>query len=128
MTMHAEDVAAGLARRPALLRDACARALAYLDGLADRPVAPGPPAAAAPARLRLALPGPGLDAAAVLALLDEAGSPATVASGGPRYFGFVTGGALPVAQASAWLTTAWDQNAALSVMSPAASVLNGVAL
>jgi K+-sensing histidine kinase KdpD len=37
-------------------------------------------------------PGPGLNAAAVLALLDEAGSPATVASGGPRYFGFVTGG------------------------------------
>ena len=50
--------------------------------------------------------------------------PRTVASGGPRYFGFVTGGALPVAQAAAWLTTAWDQNAALSVMSPAASVLN----
>jgi len=126
--MHAEDVAAGLARRPALLRDACARALAYLDGLADRPVAPGAADVAALARLDFALPGPGLDAAAVLALLDEAGSPATVASGGPRYFGFVTGGALPVAQASAWLTTAWDQNAALSVMSPAASVLNGVAL
>src|SRR6516164_8477824 len=66
--------------------------------------------------------------AAVLALLDEAGSPATVASGGPRYFGFVTGGALPVAQAAAWLITAWDQNAALSVMSPAASMLTGVAL
>ena len=54
----------------------------------------------------------------VLALLDEVGSPATVASGGPRYFGFVTGGALPVAQAAAWLTAAWDQNAALTVMSP----------
>jgi len=128
MTVRAEDVAGDLAGRPTLLRDACARALAYLDGLADRPVAPAAADVAALARLDFALPGAGLDAAAVLALLDEAGSPATVASGGPRYFGFVTGGALPVAQAAAWLTTAWDQNAALSVMSPAASVFNGVAL
>jgi len=128
MTMRTEGIAAALAGRPALLRDACARALAYLDGLADRPVAPAAADVAALGRLDFALPGAGLDAAAVLALLDEAGSPATVASGGPRYFGFVTGGALPVAQAAAWLITAWDQNAALSVMSPAASMLTGVAL
>ena len=128
MTVRTEGIAEGLAGRPALLRDACARALAYLDGLADRPVAPAAVDVAALGRLDFALPGQGLDAAAVLALLDEAGSPATVASGGPRYFGFVTGGALPVAQAAAWLTTAWDQNAALSVMSPAASVLTAVAL
>src|SRR5262252_4317154 len=128
MTMHAEEIAEALAGRPALLRDACARALAYLDGLADRPVAPAAADVAALGRLDFALPGPGLDAEAVLALLDEAGSPGTVASGGPRYFGFVTGGALPVAQAAAWLTTAWDQNAALSAMSPAASVLTAVAL
>src|SRR6516165_9000920 len=128
MTMRTEGIAEALAGRPALLRDACARALAYLDGLADRPVAPAAADVTALGRLDFALPGPGLDAAAVLALLDQAGSPATVASGGPRYFGFVTGGALPVAQAAAWLTTAWDQNAALSVMSPTASVLNRVAL
>jgi glutamate/tyrosine decarboxylase-like PLP-dependent enzyme len=128
MTLHVDEIGEALAGRPALLRDACTRALAYLDGLADRPVAPGAADVAALGRLDIALPGPGLDAAAVLALLDEAGSPATVASGGPRYFGFVTGGALPVAQAAAWLSTAWDQNAALPVMSPAASVLNSVAL
>jgi glutamate/tyrosine decarboxylase-like PLP-dependent enzyme len=124
----ADEVEAELAGRPALLRDACARALAYLDGLADRPVTPGAAAVAALDRLDFALPGAGLDAAPVLAMLDDYGSPATVASGGPRYFGFVTGGALPVAQAAAWLTTAWDQNAALAVMSPTASVLNRVAL
>src|SRR5262252_2459327 len=128
MTMHAEEIAEALAGRPALLRDACARALAYLDGLADRPVAPAAADVAALGRLDFALPGAGQDAASVLALLDDYGSPGTVASGGPRYFGFVTGGALPIAQAASWLTTAWDQNAALSVMSPAASVLNGVAL
>ena len=124
----AHEVAAELAGRHALLREAAARALAYLGGLADRPVAPAAAAVAALDRLDFALPGAGQDAASVLALLDDYGSPGTVASGGPRYFGFVTGGALPIAQAAAWLTTAWDQNAALPVMSPAAAVLNRVAL
>ena len=124
----ADEVEAELAGRPALLRDASSRALAYLGGLADRPVAPAAADVAALDRLDFALPGAGLDAPAVLAMLDGYGSPGTVASGGPRYFGFVTGGALPIAQAAAWLTAAWDQNAGLSVMSPTASVLNRVAL
>jgi glutamate/tyrosine decarboxylase-like PLP-dependent enzyme len=124
----AHGIEADLAGRPALLEDACSRALAYLGGLAGRPVAPGAADVAALGRLDFALPGTGQDAASVLALLDDYGSPGTVASGGPRYFGFVTGGALPIAQAAAWLTAAWDQNAALSVMSPTASVLNRVAL
>lgn len=124
----AHEVEADLAGRPALLRDACSRALAYLSGLAERPVAPAAADVAALDRLDFALAGAGRDAASVLALLDDYGSPGTVASAGPRYFGFVTGGALPVAQAAAWLTAAWDQNAALSVMSPTASVLNRVAL
>ena len=124
----AHEAPADLAGRPALLRDACSRALAYLGGLADRPVAPAAADVAALDRLDFGLPEAGQDAASVLALLDDYGSPGTVASGGPRYFGFVTGGALPIAQAAAWLTTAWGQNAALSVMSPTASVLNRVAL
>jgi glutamate/tyrosine decarboxylase-like PLP-dependent enzyme len=124
----AHEVEADLAGRPALLRDAAARALAYLGGLAGRPVAPAATDVAALDRLDFALPEAGRDAAGVLALLDDYGSPGTVASGGPRYFGFVTGGALPIAQAAAWLTAAWDQNAALAVMSPTASVLNRVAL
>jgi glutamate/tyrosine decarboxylase-like PLP-dependent enzyme len=128
MTVPARDIRAALAGRPALLWDACRRALAYLDGLADRRVAPAGESVAALGRLDFALPGPGLDSPDVLSLLDEFGSPGTVASNGPRYFGFVTGGALPVAQAAAWLTAAWDQNAALTVMSPAAALLNSVAL
>jgi glutamate/tyrosine decarboxylase-like PLP-dependent enzyme len=124
----APGVDAVLAGRPALLQDACQRALAYLGTLAERRVAPAADAVAALSRLDFALPGPGLAAPDVLSMLDDFGSPATVASGGPRYFGFVTGGALPVAQAAAWLSVAWDQNAALRLMSPAATVLDAVAL
>ena len=47
---------------------------------------------------------------------------------GGRYFGFVNGGALPASVAAAVMVAAWDQNAALRVMSPAAAALEDVAL
>ena len=114
--------------RDALLADAGERARRYLDGVADRSVVPSPEALAALDQFDFPLPEKGLDASQVLALLDDVGSPATVTTAGPRYFGFVIGGALPVAVAASWLLAAWDQNVALSVMSPAGAFLDRAAL
>lgn len=109
-----------------LLRDATERAIAYLDGLTDRAVAPTDAAVAALSELDEDLPVVGADPAATLDLLDRIGSPATMASAGGRYFGFVNGATLPGALAAHVLASAWDQNTALSIMSPIAIRLRTV--
>ena len=110
----------------ALLADAAGRAGRYLAALDTRPVAPDDTALAGLARFNEPLPEVTGDPATTLALLDEAGSAATVASAGGRYFGFVIGGSHPVAVSAAWLATAWDQDAALPVMSPVSARLHEV--
>src|SRR5918911_2592340 len=69
-----------------------------------------------------------VSAEALLEELDRLGSPATVAIAGPRYFGFVNGGALPGVLAANWLATAWEQNGAFQVMAPASTLLERIAL
>lgn len=112
----------------ALLDDAKARAARYLDELATRRVAPEHAAVDRLVALGGPLPDHGHPALETVRLLDEVGSPATVATAGGRYFGFVTGSSLPVTVGASWLATAWDQNAALEIMSPTASRLDEVAL
>src|SRR5207248_105323 len=100
----------------------------YLAALDSRAVAPSPEALAALARFDGPLPERASSPDRVLAELDELGSPATVASAGRRYFGFVTGGSLPVTVAASWLASAWDQNAGLVACSPIGAKLEQVAL
>ena len=110
-----------------LLADADVRARDYVAGARDRRVFPGQKALSGLARFDEALPASGLPAGQTLALLDEAGSPATVASNGPRYFGFVIGASQPVAAAAERLAIAWDQCASSFDNSPAAATIEKTA-
>jgi glutamate/tyrosine decarboxylase-like PLP-dependent enzyme len=113
----------------ALLADAARRGADYLEGLGRNPIYPRD---ADVERLRAALdgdlPADSTPDAEILRFLDEYGSPATVASAGGRYFGFVTGGALPATVAAHVLATAWDQNAFSFTSSPAAALFDETAI
>jgi len=111
-----------------LMEGAARRAIRYLDELPRRPVRPSDAALSRLDSFTEPLQQESIPAETVLATLDEVGSPATVASAGPRYFGYVVGGALPAAVAANWLATAWDQNAHHWAGSPVATRLEEVAL
>jgi glutamate/tyrosine decarboxylase-like PLP-dependent enzyme len=111
-----------------LLQDAATRAAAYLRALRTRAAAPSASAVERLLALDVPLPADGTDAATVLAELDALVSPATMAMAGPRFFGFVTGGALPAAVAASVLATAWDQNTVRRDVTPGTAALEEVAL
>ncbi len=102
--------------------------MAYLAGLESRAVAPTANAVARLERLGGPLSEDGETPARVIEQLDEFGSPATVASAGGRYFGFVVGSALPAALAANWLAGSWNQNVTLEVLSPVGVRLERIAL
>jgi glutamate/tyrosine decarboxylase-like PLP-dependent enzyme len=112
-----------------LLNQAVEIASAYFERRDSSPVFPR----ITPDRLRQAfgagtpVPEQGQAADQVIAELARASGLGLVAHTGPRYFGFVIGGSLPVATAADWLTSAWDQNSGLYATSPAASVVEEVA-
>src|SRR2546425_9554077 len=107
----------------AALDAAYAAAARYLEGLRARPVGAAADAAAMRDALAGPLPEQGEPAARVVEELARKADPGIVASGGPRFFGFVIGGSVPAALAADWLTSAWDQNAGLVVPSPAAALV-----
>ncbi len=111
-----------------LLQDAAQRAIRYLKNLDRRSVFPQPEAIAHLQGFDRPLPAAPTPPESVLALLDELGSPATVASTGGRYYGFVTGGSLPAALAVNWLAGAWDQPADMVAASPVGAKVEEVAV
>jgi glutamate/tyrosine decarboxylase-like PLP-dependent enzyme len=104
------------------------RARAYLRHTGFRKVYPSEDALSKLPRFREPMPELPSRPADVVRMLDELGSPATVATTGGRYFGFVIGGTLPASLAANRLVSTWDQNAAFRVMSPVAAEIEEVAL
>lgn len=111
-----------------LLESAAQRGIDYRKRSPVRSVAPSPAAVAAVDEFYEVLPETGTADLAVLEQLDAIGTPATVTMTGPRYFGFVIGGSLPVTVASNWLSTAWDQNVGMHEVTPATATLERVAM
>lgn len=106
---------------------AVTRAFAHVAEQPTRRVDADPAAVAALGALGGALPDQGEPAPEVIDLLDRVGRPATVLNTSPRFFGFVCGGTLPVALGAQWVAAAWDQNAAMRVLSPVGSAVEDIA-
>jgi glutamate/tyrosine decarboxylase-like PLP-dependent enzyme len=98
----------------------------YLDGIAARHVGGKASRTDLIKSLGGPLPTGSTDAVTVLEQLAQLADPGIVASAGPRYFGFVTGGSVPVTVGADWIASAWDQNCAFFVMSPALGVIEDV--
>ena len=112
-------------RRPLEVALDCA--LSYLDGLDHMPVASQIDLAAARRRLAKPLTDGGVSPEVVVADLARDVEGAIIGSAGARFFGWVIGGSLPAALAADWLTSTWDQNAALYACGPAAAIAEEVA-
>jgi glutamate/tyrosine decarboxylase-like PLP-dependent enzyme len=113
--------------RDEILRRTAEIATEFIDGLPTRPVGRPVDLAALRGALDGPLPDGPNDPRAVIEALARDADPGLIASAGPRYFGFVIGGGVPASLAADWLASAWDQNAGLYAISPAASVVEEVA-
>jgi glutamate/tyrosine decarboxylase-like PLP-dependent enzyme len=110
----------------ALFEQAKSYAYAYMDEVCNRTVFPAQDAIQNLVIFDEPLPESPQPGADILHLLNEYGSPATVAQTGGRYFGFVNGNVIPTALAARWLSDTWDQNPALYVISPVVAQLEQV--
>ncbi len=103
-----------------------AHACAYLASIRQRTVRATLSGDELRAQLGGPLPDQGENPIRVIDAIADAGRTGTVASQGPRYFGFVTGGSIPAAIVADWLVSAWDQNAQMFVMSPISAVVEQI--
>jgi glutamate/tyrosine decarboxylase-like PLP-dependent enzyme len=95
----------------------------FLETLDERPVFPQSSLEDVAAALGGPLPDAPSDPLAVIELMAGEIERGVVATAGPRYFGYVIGGAVPASVAADWLTTIWDQCAGLGALGPSASVV-----
>lgn len=114
-------------RFPSLLEKTLSHSLAYLEGLPDAPVGATATLEELRGRFGQALPDEGTDAIGVIDRLVAGVEGGMHASAGGRFFGWVIGGSVPAALAADWLTSAWDQNAGMFAVAPAAAVVEEVA-
>jgi glutamate/tyrosine decarboxylase-like PLP-dependent enzyme len=110
-----------------LLEETAGLAASYLERVSERPVGWSAGADELRSSLGGPLPETPSDPREVITDLATAVEPGLVASPGGRYFGFVIGGGTPVAVAADWLTSVWDQNAALYTCGPSAAMVEEVA-
>jgi glutamate/tyrosine decarboxylase-like PLP-dependent enzyme len=110
-----------------LLRHTAERITRYRDGVGEAHVWPKATFAEIVDGFDAPLPEHGLASAQVLDELTDAAERGLVASAGPRYFGFVTGGSLDAALCADLLATGWDQLAFNAVSSPASFAAEVVA-
>jgi glutamate/tyrosine decarboxylase-like PLP-dependent enzyme len=99
----------------------------FLAGLDRRPVWPRATFDDMLTALGGPLPEAGEDPVTVLERLAALADPGLVGTAGPRFFGFVIGGSMPAGLGADVLTTAWDQNAAINSLTPAAAAAEVVA-
>ena len=111
-----------------ILNDSANRAIAYLERINDRKVAPDPQIVEKLQELEQPLQDGPTDPHEVLATLDKYISPATLATTSGRFFGYVIGGSYPVTVAANWMAAAWDQNTGLYEATPATAYIEEVAL
>src|SRR5688572_10720941 len=85
----------------------------WLDGLGDRPVAATADQETLRKRLALKLENQSRPASEVIEHLLKSTEGGLLGSAGGRFYAWVIGGSLPSALAADWLTSTWEQNAAL---------------
>jgi glutamate/tyrosine decarboxylase-like PLP-dependent enzyme len=111
--------------RPVLNR-ALESALDHLEGLDTRSVAATATLEQLRNSLRKPLNAEGIVPQLVIEELVRDAKDGVLGSAGGRFFAWVIGGSLPAALAADWLTSAWDQNAAISACGPSAAVVEEV--
>lgn len=109
-----------------IFKQAQAYAYEYVNQVFDRNVYPTEEAIENLKHFEEDMPTATANAADIIEMLHQYGSPATIPQLGGRYFGFVNGSSVPAGLAAKNLATFWDQNSAMYVLSPISATLESV--